>query len=146
MSTFTDGTEDSRPFNFREWMKDIDMSDEAKAVYDAALDIARYYHKHPAYASERDWNDSFYDIKNAIMEKDAKGYQPLSKANDKRMTRVKTQKGAKGFSRINVRKVTDAKYWPLFDRYFDAMTTLAEKIIRQMVEARLLLWQPSNIY
>ena len=143
---FPDGTEETSRFNFRVWMNDVQMSQEAKKVYNAALAVARYYHSHPAYADGRDWNDSFYDIKNAIMEKDAKGYQPLVKANDKRMTRVKTQKGAKGFSRINVHKVTDAKYWPLFDLYFDAMATLAEKIIRQMVETRLLLWQPSNIY
>lgn len=142
---FPDGTEDSRPFNFREWMKDIDMSEEAKAVYDAALDIARYYHTHPAYASERDWNDSFYDIKNAIMEKDAAGYQHLDTANDRRMTRVKTQKGVLGFSSVNVRKLTSETYWPIFDRYFTAMDVLAEKIIRRMVETGLLLWHPSNI-
>jgi hypothetical protein len=142
---FPDGTEDSRPFNFREWMKDIDMSDEAKAVYNAALDIARYYHTHPAYASERDWNDSFYDIKNAIKEKDAAGYQHLDTANDHRMTRVKTQKGVLGFSSVNVRKLTSETYWPIFDRYFTAMDVLAEKIIRRMVETGLLLWHPSNI-
>lgn len=143
---FPDGTTDCRRFDFREWMKSLQKSEEAQAVYDAALAIVRYYHSHPAYADGRNWNDSFYDIKNVIMKKDATGYQPLNTTNDHRMTRVKTQKGVRGFSKVNVRKVTSEEYWTMFDRYFDAMKLLAEKIIRQLVDANLLLWEPSNLY
>lgn len=142
---FPDGTQEERRFNFREWIGKLQMSDEAKAVYETALAITRYYHTHPAYADRRNWNDSFYDIKNAIMEKDAAGYQPLDTPNDRRMTRVKTQKGVLGFSDINVRKVTSKEYWPMFDHYFAAMDVLANKIINMMVKKGLLLWHPSNI-
>jgi hypothetical protein len=143
---FPDGTTEDRRFDFREWMKDFQKSEEAQSVYDAALAIVRYYHNHPAYADGRDWNDSFYDIKNTIMNKDATAYQHLNAANDHRVTRVKTQKGAKGFSKVNVRKVTSCEYWPMFDRYFDAMKLLAEKIVKQLVNTNLLLWEPSNLY
>ena len=122
------------------------MSQEARAVYDAALDIVRYYHFHPAYADGRDWNDSFYDIKNAIMCKNAAVYQMRDNVSNRAMTRVRTAKGVKGFSRVNVRKVTSEEYWPMFDRYFDAIKSLAEKILRQMVDLELLLWEPSNVY
>ena len=143
---FDNGEEDSNTFDFREWMKGVDMSKEAKAVYKAALDITRYYHSHEAYADGRDWNDSFYDIKNAIMEKDATEYQPMITTNDRRMTRVKIQAGAHGFSNVNIRKVSSKEYWQMFDEYFAAMRVLTEKIIKQMVDARLLLWKPSNLY
>lgn len=143
---FPDGEMEERPFDFREWMQDIQMSQEARAVYDTALDIVRYYHFHPAYADGRDWNDSFYDIKNAIMCKNAAVYQMRDNVSNRAMTRVRTAKGVKGFSRVNVRKVTSEEYWPMFDRYFDAIKSLAEKILRQMVDLELLLWKPSNVY
>jgi hypothetical protein len=143
---FPDGSNEEEIFDFREWMTGFQMSEEARAVYNAALEIVRYYHNHPAYAQGRDWNDSFYDIKNAIMEKNANAYQHLNAVSDRRVTRVKTQKGVKGFSKVNVRKVTNREYWPMFDTYFDAMKNLAEKIIKQLVDANLLLWEPSNIY
>lgn len=143
---FPNGEEEKHPFDFREWMKDIKMSPEARAVYDAALNITRYYFSHDAYAEGRDWNDSFYDIKNAIMKKDATAYQVRDVAKDRRVTRVKTGPGAKGFSKVNIRKVTSGEYWPIFDSYFDAMKVLAEKIVEQMVSKGLLLWKPSNIY
>lgn len=143
---FPDGETENHQFDFRERMGEVQMSQEAQAAYDAALNIVRYYHNHPAYADGRDWNDSFYDIKNIIMEKDATAYAHLEKADDHRMTRVKTQKGVRGFSKVNVRKVTNQEYWPMFDNYFDAMKILAEKIIRQLVDSKLLLWEPSNLY
>ena len=143
---FPDGEEEKRAFDFREWMQTVEMSQEGKAVYDAALEITRYYHNHPAYADMRDWNDSFYDIKNTIMAKDATVYQVRDSASDRRLTRVKTAQGVMGFSQVNVRKVTSEEYWPMFDCYFSAIKVLAEKILFQMSEAGLLLWKPSNVY
>lgn len=143
---FPNGEEEIKTFDFREWMKDIKMSPEAKNVYDAALNVARYYFSHNAYADGRNWNDSFYDIKNAIMQKDATSYKTRETPNDRRVTRVKTGVGAKGFSKVNIRKVTSEEYWPVFDKYFYNMKVLAEKIVCQMVNKGLLLWKPSNIY
>ena len=143
---FPNGDEDNHVFDFRKWMQTVKMSAEGQAVYDAALEIVRYYHNHPAYAEGRDWNDGFYDIKNAIMEKDATAYQKRDTATDRRLTRVKTATGARGFSQINIRKVTSEEYWPMFDRYFEAKKTLAEKILQQLTDAGLLLWKPSNVY
>lgn len=143
---FPDGSNEEKAFDFREWMTEIQMSEEARAVYNSALEIVRYYHTHPAYANGRNWNDSFYDIKNAIMEKNANAYEHLNVVSDHRVTRVKTQKGVKGFSKVNVRKVTSREYWQMFDNYFDAMKNLAERIIKQLVDANLLLWEPSNLY
>ena len=143
---FPNGEEETKSFDFREWMKTIEMSPEAKDVYDAALNIARYYFSHNAYAEGRDWNDSFYDIKNSIMKKGTTSYKTRDTPNDRRVTRVKTGVGTKGFSKINIRKVTSEDYWPVFDQYFDAMKILAEKIVWQMVSKGLLLWKPSNIY
>ena len=81
-------------FDFREWMQsEVQMSQEAQAVYDAALAIARYYHNHEAYVDGRNWNDSFYDIKNAIMAKDATAYQQRNTNKDRRVTKVKTAQG-----------------------------------------------------
>ena len=72
---------------------EVQMSQEAQAVYDAALAIARYYHNHEAYVDGRNWNDSFYDIKNAIMAKDATAYQQRNTNKDRRVTKVKTAQG-----------------------------------------------------
>ena len=80
------------------------------------------------------------------MKKDATSYKTRDTPNDRRVTRVKTGIGTKGFSKINIRKVTSEEYWPVFDQYFDAMKILAEKIVWQMVSKGLLLWKPSNIY
>lgn len=143
---FPNGEEDICPFDFREWMQEMEMSQEAKAVYDAALVIARYYHNEDAYSEGRNWNDSFYDIKNAIMGKDATDYQNSSRENDRRLTKVKIAKGVLGFSQSNVRKVVSEEHWPMFDCFFVALKKLSEKIIRQMVEANLLLWKPENVY
>lgn len=143
---FPDGETENERFDFRKWMTDVRMSPEAQAVYDAALSIVRYYHNHPAYAEGRNWNDSFFDIKSAIMSRPAAAYQMRDNVSSRAVTRVKTAQGVKGFSKVNVRKVTSEEYWPMFDRYFDAIKTLAEKILQQMTDSGLLLWKPSNVY
>lgn len=80
------------------------------------------------------------------MGKDATDYQNSSRENDRRLTKVKIAKGVLGFSQSNVRKVVSEEHWPMFDCFFVALKKLSEKIIRQMVEANLLLWKPENVY
>lgn len=142
---FPSGEEEQQTFDFREWMQTVQMSAEAQEFYDSALSIAHYYHNNDIYADGRDWNDSFYDIKNAIMRKKASNYQTRTTPNDRRVTRVKTATGITGFSQKNVKKITDETFWPIFDRYFDAQRKLAEKINRQLLEQELILWKHENI-
>ena len=144
---FPDGEEETQAFDFRKWMNtEVHLSKEAQAVYNAALDITRYYHTQDAYADGRNWNDSFYDIKNAIMNKDAAAYQTRNNANDRRITRVRTATEVRGFSPINIRKMTSEEFWPMFDRFFIAQRMLAEKINRELLEQNLMLWEHENIF
>ena len=144
---FPDGEEETQAFDFREWMKaEVHLSKEAQAVYNAALDITRYYHTQDAYADGRNWNDSFYDIKNVIMNKDATAYQTRNDANDRRITRVRTATEVLGFSPINIRKMTSEEFWPMFDQFFIAQRKLAEKINRELLEQNLMLWEHENIF
>ena len=143
---FPDGDEERRAFDFREWMHaEVHLSQEAQSVYDAALEIVRYYHNNNVYADGRNWNDSFYDIKNAIMNKNATVYQTRDVANDRRITRVRTATGVRGFSPVNIRKVTSEEYWPMFDNYFVLQRALADKINRQLLEQNLMLWEHENV-
>ena len=113
-------------FDFRDFMKQFEFSKEAKHLYDCALEIFKYYHNNPEYMN-KDYNDSFYDITNAIMNKDLSTFKQIEKKNDKRLVKTKTTKGTQGFSRVNIKNKVDKKYLPLFIRFFDARDALAEK-------------------
>lgn len=135
----------NKPFDFREFLSQFDFSEEAKALYQAALEIFRYYHRSDEYEN-KDYNDSYYDITNAIMGKDISTYATLDKTDDKRITKVKTTKGTKGFGRNTIAYVVGSKDLPIFNRFFDARDVLAKKINRLLLEHGLLLWDRENIY
>ena len=135
----------NKPFDFREFLSQFDFSEEAKALYQAALEIFRYYHRSNEYVN-KDYNDSYYDITNAIMGKDVSTYATLDKTDDKRITKVKTTKGTKGFGRNTIAYVVGSKDLPIFNRFFDARDVLAKKINRLLLEHGLLLWDRENIY
>lgn len=135
----------AKPFDFREFLKQFEFSNEAKALYQAALEIFKYYHRSNEYPN-KDYNDSYYDITNAIMGKDVSSYTTLDKASDKRITKVKTTKGTKGFGRNTIASVVGSKDLPIFIRFFDARDILAKKINKQLLENNLLLWERENIY
>lgn len=135
----------AKPFDFREFLHQFEFSKEAKTLYQAALEVFRYYHRSNEYA-DKDYNDSYYDITNAIMGKDVNTYSILNKSGDKRITKVKTTKGTKGFGRNTIAYAVGSKDLPVFNRFFDARDVLAKKINRQLVEQNLLLWERENIY
>jgi hypothetical protein len=137
--------EEMASFDFRQFLQQFTFSAEAKALYDAALDVFRYYH-HSHQFKNRDYNDSFYDITNAIMGKDTTTFQTIDADEDRRITKVKTTKGTKGFGRNTIQYAVDSSQLPVFARFFDARDTLAKKINRQLVEQGLLLWERENIY
>lgn len=141
-----DSAEPEPPFDFREFLARYRFSAEAMALRQAALGVFRFYHRSPAYAEGRDWNDSFYDITNAIMGKDAGSFRKLDSPDDRRITRVKTTKGTRGFGRQTVASQVPSEALPLFTRFFDARDTLARKINRELLDAGLLLWERENIY
>ncbi len=145
MGDLFDGPSISEPFDFREFLHQFEFSEEAKALYQAALEVFRYYHRSDEYAN-KDFNDSYYDITNAIMGKDVSTYKTMDKADDKRITKVKTTKGTKGFGRNTIAFAVGSKDLPIFYRFFDARDVLAKKINRQLVEQGLLLWERENIY
>ena len=80
------------------------------------------------------------------MGKDVNTYSILNKSGDKRITKVKTTKGTKGFGRNTIAYAVGSKDLPVFNRFFDARDVLAKKINRQLVEQNLLLWERENIY
>lgn len=143
--TLFDNPENTKPFDFREFMKQFSFSDEAKALYNAALEVFKYYHKSDEY-TDKDYNDSYYDITNAIMGKDVSTFKTIDKSNDTRITKVKTTKGTKGFGRNTIAYAVNSKDLPIFDKFFDARDVLAKKINKQLVEQGLLLWERENIY
>lgn len=145
MGDLFDGPSISEPFDFREFLHQFEFSEEAKALYQAALEVFRYYHRSDEYAY-KDFNDSYYDITNAIMGKDVSTYKTMDKADDKRITKVKTTKGTKGFGRNTIAFAVGSRDLPIFYRFFDARDVLAKKINRQLVEQGLLLWERENIY
>ena len=132
-------------FDFRQFISKLNFSDEAIKLYKAALEIFKFYHDSKEYTN-KNFNDSFYDITNAIMGKDINSFSTLDTAKDKRITRVKTTKGSKGFGRNTITYAVDSKHLPIFKRFFDARDILAIKINKQLVDSNLLLWERENIY
>lgn len=133
------------PFDFREFMSQFSYSPEARALYDAALQVFRYYHYSGNY-TDRDWNGSFYDVSNAIMDKDVNTFQTLDKQDDHRITKTKTTKGTHGFGRNNLKGVVPDDSLPMFYDFFDRRDALAVKINRELPDARLLLWKFENVF
>ena len=132
-------------FDFRQFLGQFSFSEEAKALYDAALGVFHYYH-HNATFKNKDYNDSFYDITNAIMGKDSQSFHTVDADDDHRITKVRTTKGTKGFGRNTIQYAVGTDALPIFKRFFDARDNLAKKINRQLVEQKLLLWERENIY
>lgn len=134
-----------KPFDFREWLQQFKFSPEAKDLYFATLEIFRYYHHSEEYVN-KDWNDSFYDITNAIMGKDGLSFSNLDCRNDKRINKTKTTKGTRGFSRNTLKYIVSSKDLAIFEYFFDVRDILAKKINKQLLESGLLLWERENIY
>jgi hypothetical protein len=131
-------------FDFRQWLEQFEFSLEAKALYQSALQVFLYYHKN---YQNTNYNDSFYDITNAIMGKDTTKFKTIDKEIDTRtLYRVKTTKGTTGFGRNTVKSVVGSKDLPIFYDFFDARNILAQKINKKLVESGLLLWERENIY
>ena len=145
MTDLFDDQPQSSQFDFREFLKQFEFSEEAKELYQAALEIFRFYHRSDDY-SNKNYNDSFYDITNAIMGKDTSKFVILDKSNDKRITKVRTTRGTQGFGRNTIAFAVGSKDLPIFYRFFDARDVLAKKINKQLVEQNLLLWERENIY
>ena len=139
------GVELQTPFDFRLFMKHQVFSEEANNLYFAALEIFKYYHKSEEYI-EKDWNDSFYDITNAIMGKDISSFSEFQTDNDTRITRNKTTKGTKGFGKNTIKYAVNTSALPVFTNFFEVRDILAKKINRQLVDQGLLLWERENIY
>lgn len=137
--------ESEQPFDFREFLKQFEFSNEAKNLFNSALEIFKFYHKNEEYQN-KDWNDSFYDITNAIMGKDASSFKELDTENDTRITKTKTTKGTKGFGKNTIKYVVSSKDLPIFENFFAVRDVLAKKINRQLVDSGLLLWERENIY
>ncbi|MBR3091124.1 MAG: hypothetical protein IKH10_03920, partial [Bacteroidetes bacterium] len=136
---------DEKPFDFREFLSQFDFSKEAKDLYNAALEIFRYYHRNDEYVN-KNWNDSFYDITNAIMGRDVSSFKELDSSNNTRLTKVKSIKGTRGFGRKTIKYAVSSEYLPIFYHFFDVRDVLAKKINKQLVEQKLLLWERENIY
>jgi len=125
------------PFDFREFLKQFKFSKEAKSLFNAALEIFKYYHANPYYQN-KDYNDSFYDITNAIMGKDTSAFKELE-GKDSRITRTKTTKGTQGFGKNTIKSVIPSKDLELFYRFFEVRQILAEKINEELLDSNLLL-------
>ena len=80
------------------------------------------------------------------MGKDTSSFSILDKANDKRITKVKTTKGTKGFGRNTIAFAVGSQDLPIFNKFFDARDILAKKINKQLLDSNLLLWERENIY
>ena len=142
---FSKDTEELKPFNFREFMSELNFSLEAKDLYFAALEIFKFYHKSSGYSSIN-YNDSYYDIANAIMGKDTSSYKSVENKNEKRIVKTKTTKGTKGFAKHTIQYAVNAQNLPIFDTFFNKRDILAKKINTQLLDNHLLLWQRENIY
>lgn len=134
-----------KPFDFRAFLSQFDFSKEAKDLYSAALQVFRYYHKNDEYKN-KDWNDSFYDITNAIMGKDVYSFQKLETEKDTRITKIKTTKGTRGFGRNTIKYVINSNDLHIFENFFDKRDILAKKINKELVDCGVLLWERENIY
>ena len=102
------------------------------------------YHASDYYLN-KDYNDSFYDITNAIMGKDTNAFKDLE-GKDSRITRTKTTKGTQGFSKNTLKSVIPSKDLELFYHFFEVRKILAEKINEELLDAKLLLWKRENIF
>ena len=80
------------------------------------------------------------------MGKDVNTFSTLNISSDKRITKVKTTKGTKGFGRNTIAFAVGSKDIPIFTRFFEARDILAKKINRQLVDSHLLIWERENIY
>lgn len=134
-----------RCFDFRVFLKQFVFSEEAKALYDAALAIFKYYHRSDKY-SNKDYNDSYYDITNAIMGKDISKFSEQDNSKGKKIAKVKTTKGSVGFSRNNIKSYIPKEDLPIFYHFFDVRETLAKKINKQLLDNNLILWERENIW
>ncbi|EAH5982559.1 hypothetical protein EF869_04405 [Campylobacter upsaliensis] len=130
------------PFDFREFLQQFSFSKEAKSLFNAALEIFKYYHANPYYQN-KDYNDSFYDITNAIMGKDKNA--PTSKRNNQTI-RTNTTKGTLGFGQKNIKFVIPSNDLKLFNHFFEVRKILAEKINEELLDSKLLLWKRENIF
>ena len=129
------------------WLQQFDFSPEARDLFLAALDIFKWYHANPRFANGRDWNDSWYDITNAIMGKDDSSFQTLDAEEDTRvMYKVRTTKGTRGFGRNTIRSAVGSEDLEMFYHFFDVRDALARKINQELLDAGLLLWKRENIY
>ena len=133
------------PFDFREFLQQFEFSNEAKNLFSAALKLFHFYHQNQRYEN-KDWNDSFYDITNAIMGKENVVFKDFETENDTRITKTKTTKGTRGFGRNTIKYVVGSEYLPIFENFFNTRDILAKKINKQLVTAGLLLWERENIY
>lgn len=145
ISLLDDETED---FDFRQWFHSFNYSEEAKALYQSALNIVRWYHHGNNSFPNKNFNDSFYDITNAIMGKDETSFKEIAKEDDTRtLLRTKTTEGTIGFGRRNINKViSDNTVVDMFVKFFDNRDILARKIDRKLRECGLLLWERDNIF
>ena len=139
-------SEEQKPFDFREFLSQFDFSKEAKDLYNAALQIFKYYHKNENFQN-KDWNDSFYDITNAIMGKNPNiDYNKKENQNIYSLEQHRTTKGTKGFGRNTIKYAVSSKDLPIFEHFFDTRDILAKKINKQLIENHILLWQRENLY
>lgn len=125
-------SEEQKPFDFREFLSQFDFSKEAKDLYNAALQIFKYYHKNENFQN-KDWNDSFYDITNAIMGKNPNiDYNKKENQNIYSLEQHRTTKGTKGFGRNTIKYAVSSKDLPIFEHFFDTRDILAKKSINNL--------------
>lgn len=134
-----------RTFDFRDFLKQFEFSEEAKALYNAALEIFKYYHSNENYIN-KNYNDSYYDITNAIMHKDISKFKELEKPQGKKIAKVKTTKGSKGFSKNNIKSYVPDESLKIFENFFEVREKLAKKINKELFKNKLLLWERENIF
>lgn len=132
-------------FDFRKFMSKFQFSKEAKELYNAALKIFKYYH-HCGEYPEHNYNDGYYDIVNAIMNKDTSQFKTLEKTKDKRITKVRTTKGTIGFSDKTFKDYVLPKYWDDFKDFFHKRKAMAVRINEQLLQENLILWKRENIF
>lgn len=134
-------------FDFRKWLSDFTFSEEAINLYKSALKIAQWYHHNPL-ITDKNYNDSFYDIKNAIMGKSDEDFVEIDKNEDTRtLYRVRTTKGTKGFGKQYIKDISSStEDQQMFTEFFDNLNKLAEKIDQELIDSGLLLWKRENIF
>ena len=136
--------DNNKPFDFREFLSQFNFSKEAKNLYNAALEIVKYYHSNNEYIN-KNWNDSFYDITNAITRKNPTNYKQNIK-NTKRINNCKNSTGLR-FSDKYIEKITDVLYFQaILYKFFEFKKELAKKINKQLVDSKLLLWERENMF